>query len=158
MNICDIPVEQLLVHKPPMRLIDRAVSATEHDIECEVEIRPDNIFWTNSGVKKAVNGGVPAYVAVEFMAQSIGVFDGWNQHRHNHPPRIGYLVGTRQLKLNCDTFSTGQILRIKASLIWDGVNLLQFRCLTTDKTSNEELASATMNVFSPERDNSEGTL
>ena len=150
MNIRDVAVERLLIHKPPILMIDRAVSHATDGVTCEVEIRPDNIFCTDAGV--------PAFVAVEFMAQAIGVFDGWHRIQHNGVPRIGYLVGTRQLDLYCDYFSPGQVLTIGANLVWDGVHLVQFRCYTADKIRNAELARATINVYSPDRDSSEGLL
>ncbi|MBN2527372.1 MAG: hypothetical protein JXR76_13335 [Deltaproteobacteria bacterium] len=147
MKISDVPIARLLAHRPPILMLDKAVAHTDNGVICEVEIRSDHVFFTPNGV--------PAYVAVEFMAQAIGVYDGWFRYQHQRPPRIGYLVGTRQLTLNCDYFAEGQVLKIEANLAWDGVNLVQFRCAVKDKATEAELASATINVYSPTRDSSD---
>ncbi|MBN2718668.1 MAG: hypothetical protein JXX14_22675 [Deltaproteobacteria bacterium] len=141
MNICDVPMGLLLAHQPPIRMIDRGMAVLGNGVICESQIRTDHMFLTPAGV--------PAYVAVEYMAQAIGVFDGWHRYLHGQSPRIGYLVGTRELKLNCDSFVVGQVLDIEARLAWDGNSLLQFRCCTRDRATNAELATAMLNVYSP---------
>ncbi|MBN2342648.1 MAG: 3-hydroxylacyl-ACP dehydratase [Deltaproteobacteria bacterium] len=144
----NVKVADLLAHQPPMRLVDRLVEVYDNGVKCEVDIAPSNPFATDNGV--------PAYTAIEYMAQTIGVYDGWGCLQRNCVPRIGYLVGTRQLVLSCEHFSFGQCLEVEARMIWDGEKMLQFECSVTDKTLQERLASATINVFSPMRESTEG--
>lgn len=142
-----IPIGDLLLHKPPMRMVDELLEVLDEGVCCEVTIKDSDLFVTPQGV--------PAYVSVEYMAQTIGVYDGWGRLQRKSEPRLGYLVGTRKLELHCDFFQIGQRLLIEAAVGWDGGQLVQFSCTTKDSQTNGLLASAVLNVYSPGRESVE---
>lgn len=143
----DMSVDTLLRHQKPMILLDRVLEKMENGACCEVDISPTCLF--------ADAKGVPAYVSIEFMAQTIGIYDGLECRMRNQEPEIGFLIGTKQLELNCDYFVFGQTLRTEALLLWDGGKLVQFECAVYDAQSNKKLASATVSIYSPAREETE---
>lgn len=59
------PIEQLLPHDKPMILVDRALDVQQDTIHCQVDIAEHNPFFDSASQT------VPAYVGIEFMAQSV---------------------------------------------------------------------------------------
>ncbi len=131
------PVAELLPHGPPMILIDEVVEAAEGRIAARVTLRPGSMF---------VEGDrVPAIVAIEYMAQTIGAYAGLRARATGHPPRIGFLLGTRELTLEVDAFAVGDELRIEARHVWGDERIGSFQCEVL--RAGRTLASALVNVY-----------
>ena len=88
-------LEELLPHRPPMLLID---AVEEFDPEAKsltarVTVAPGQIFFV-AGPDGA--GGVPNWVAIEYMAQTCAALAGcWDRHvAPDRPARPGLLLGT----------------------------------------------------------------
>lgn len=78
----DIPsVDQLLPHDDPMILIDRAISVEALSIHCQVDIGDHNLFFD------AESQTVPAYVGIEFMAQSVAAWSGYHALKNDTTPQ-----------------------------------------------------------------------
>ena len=92
----------------------------------------------------AERGEVPALVAIEYMAQTVGVWAGLDALRRNQPPRMGLLLGTRELQLTVDAFYAGDQLRIEAQHTWGDESLGNFHCEV--KRRGETVARADLNV------------
>lgn len=136
------PIEQLLPHRPPMILIDRLVEATEQEGTCEVTITPQSMFLEASGV--------PAFVGLEYMAQSVAAFGGYHSYLVNAPITVGLLMGTRRWETSCEFFELGQTLRIHVSHIWGKHELMRFHCTITSEAASEPLLQqADLSVFKP---------
>jgi len=135
------PMEQLLPHRSPMILIDRLVEANGQRGACEVTITPQSMFLEASGV--------PAFVGIEYMAQSIAAYGGYQCYLANKPIAIGFLMGTRRLESYCQFFELGQTLRIHVSHVWGKHELMRFRCTITSAATGALLQHAELNVFKP---------
>ena len=135
------PIEQLLPHRPPMILIDRLVWTNGVATVCEVSIRPHSMFI------QAVR--VPAFVGIEYMAQTVAAHGGYQSYLEGQPVAVGLLLGTRRLETRCQFFELGQTLRIEAIHIWGQHKLMRFRCTITHAVSNIRLQQAELNVFRP---------
>jgi len=135
------PVEQLLPHRSPMILIDRLVEANEQEGTCEVTITPQSMFLEAAGV--------PAFVGIEYMAQSIAAHSGYQHYLANEPIAVGLLMGTRRLEMSCQFFELSQTLRIHVSHIWGKHELMRFRCTITSATTGTLLQQAELHVFKP---------
>lgn len=135
------PIEQLLPHRPPMILIDRLVWTNGVATVCEVSIRPHSMFI------QAVS--VPAFVGIEYMAQTVAAHGGYQSYLEGQPVAVGLLLGTRRLETHCQFFELGQTLRIEATHIWGKHELMRFRCTITHAVSNIRLQQAELNVFRP---------
>ncbi len=135
------PIEQLLPHRPPMILIDRLVQTHGATTVCEVTIGPHSMFLQAAGV--------PAFVGIEYMAQSVAAHGGYQAYLEGRPITVGLLMGTRRLETHCQFFELGQTLRIEVTHIWGKFELMRFRCALTHAVSDTRLQRAELNVFKP---------
>jgi predicted hotdog family 3-hydroxylacyl-ACP dehydratase len=114
------PIAELVPHKQPMLLLDRVVSYSGDVVTCEVQIRPDSPFMSE--------GGVPAIVGVEYMAQCVAVYAGLSARAKGEPVRIGFLLGSRTVRIDADLFAPGDRLLIEARWVWGEDALGSFAC------------------------------
>jgi len=103
------PVEELLPHGPPARLIRGILTASEKEIVCTAEIPPIHPL--------AEGGSVPAFVGIEAGAQAAAVLEALNRWQEALGPQIGYLVGVRQVQFAVAALATGRPLRVGARLL-----------------------------------------
>lgn len=115
------PIAQLVPHKPPMLLLDRVVAYSGDVVTCEVEIRPDSPF-----VHEEL--GVPGIVGLEYMAQCIAVYAGLSAHAKGEGARIGFLLGSRDVRIDADVFPIGDRLAVEARRSWGENDLGSFAC------------------------------
>ena len=121
MTKIDLPAHQLLPHRPPMLLIDRALEATESSIDACAVIKDNDIFVTD--------GFMPAWCLLEYMAQTMGLWACWEAKQQNLPPPVGFLLGTRSLKLEIERVAVGTSLYLKATRLYiSEEGLAQFDC------------------------------
>jgi len=137
------PPSELLYHDPPMVLIDRFVSWLDDGagVRCEVDILKDAMF--------ADSKGVPSWVGIEYMAQTIGVYAGAHQFDEGLPPRIGFLLGSQNISLCCERFEFGTTLAVEARLTWNGGRVVQFDCAVFVKGLAEPMLQGCLNCLSP---------
>lgn len=135
------PIEQLLPHRPPMILIDRLVQTDGATTVCEVTIGPHSMFLQAAGV--------PAFVGIEYMAQTVAAHGGYQSYLEGQPIVVGLLLGTRRLETTCQFFELSQTLRIEVTHIWGKHELMRFRCRITNAVSDARLQQAELNVFKP---------
>lgn len=131
------PVRELLPHADPMVLVDEVVEAGAEHVRCRVRIGPDAPFF--------VDGAVPAVVAIEYMAQTIGAYAGLQARAAGMPVRIGYLLGTRELTLETDAFRAGDELLVEARQVWLDPPLAVFACRV--ERGGVPVAAASLNVY-----------
>lgn len=131
------PVEALLPHSAPMILVDELTSFDGDRATGSVAIRADSPF--------VENGRVPALVAIEYMAQSIGLLTGIVSHERGERVQVGYLLGTREIALSVDHFEVGDVLSVEVERLFGEAELGAFQCAVL--RAGQVLASATLNVF-----------
>ncbi|HEX3694693.1 MAG TPA: hypothetical protein VH374_04820 [Polyangia bacterium] len=131
------PIRDLVPHKPPMLLLDRVVAHDADSVTCEVVIAADSPF--------VENGRVPAVIGIEYMAQCVATFAGLSAHAGGKPPRIGFLLGCRELTLAVDAFLVGDALLVEARRAWGDSDLGNFVCRV--QRGGETVASGTLNVY-----------
>jgi predicted hotdog family 3-hydroxylacyl-ACP dehydratase len=123
-----------------MILIDRLVAVDGQEGACEVTVTPHSMFLEASGV--------PAFVGIEYMAQSVAAYGGYQAYLAHEPIAVGLLLGTRRLELYCQFFELGQTLRIHVAHVWGKHELMRFRCSITS-AAGTLLQQAELNVFRP---------
>lgn len=97
------PIEELLPHQPPMRLLDEVVAADAQGLWATVELRPDSPF--------VVNGRVRTLVALEYLAQAAAAWFAWRARQHaDAAVRAGMLIACSRLDSRGSHFETGQHL------------------------------------------------
>lgn len=133
-------IRSLIPHAGPMVLLDRVISVDENSLVAEVRIRSDSLFCNPDGVG--------AWVGIEYMAQAIGAWAGYNAQLRGEPVKLGFLLGTRRYECSRPIFMLGSVLRVHVQRLFQNENGLgSFEC----SIDNEEgpVASATVTVFQP---------
>lgn len=92
-SILQLPVADLIPHAKPMILVDKLTNWGENFAECRVNHSHDNGFWDEQG-------RIPAYVGIEYMAQTISVYSGILSTLAGNPVKVAYLLGTRLFDTN----------------------------------------------------------
>lgn len=134
-------ITELVPHAGPMCLLDRVLAAGSERLSAEVVVPAQGLF--------SQDGGVGAWVGIEYMAQAVAAWAGWQARAAGQPPRIGLLLGTRRYRCGVPRFIVGQRLRIDIERAYQADNGLgQFDCRI--HADGVELASATLTVFGPE--------
>ena len=135
------PIDACVPHRGAMRLIDRLVSADDALAVAEVDVPLDGLFVRD--------GAVPAWVGIEYMAQTVSAWAGARAMRSGGRPRIGFLIGSRRYEARCASFRGGSTLRVEArcELMADnGVGMFECRIFL----GGVEVASARLSVFEPD--------
>jgi len=130
----------LIAHRPPMLLLDRLVDTDEKNATCEVTLRADSTFVRQ--------GRVRAVVSLEYMAQCVAVFAGYRRYSKGQKPKMGYIVGARDVVLDVDAFEVGDRLSVRAEHVWAGERAASFECSVERGT--ETIATATLSVYMPD--------
>jgi predicted hotdog family 3-hydroxylacyl-ACP dehydratase len=134
-------LDELIMHRPPMRLLDRALAIDAQHAVAELTVRDDIPFVLPGR-------GMPAYAGLELMAQTIGLIDGFKCWSEGLPPKIGFLLGCRRYTVCCDAFAVGSRLIVSVEMVFDGGEMYSFECRIADP-EGQELAAAMLNVFAP---------
>lgn len=142
---------ELLPHKKPMIFISdvRSFDAQNGTLVAHSRIQETDILYQPS------IGGVPVYASLEYMAQAIGCFVGLYDLEQNpdKKPGVGFVLGSRKLKILAPVFALGEDLLIKISLLFFDESIASFDCAIYNEKTNEEVASAIINAYRPENIN-----
>lgn len=123
-----------------MILLDDVIEAGDGWVETGVRIGEDSLFY-EPGL------GVPAWVGIEYMAQTVALYSGIEAKRAVEEIRIGLLLGTRRYEALTDCFRLGCYLRIHAREEWQDGQMAVFDCRVEDETC---LATARLNAYRPQ--------
>ncbi|HEY4345646.1 MAG TPA: hypothetical protein VGN05_14960 [Parvibaculum sp.] len=134
-------IEALIRHRGTMLLIDRLIEASETHAVGEVLIAASSSFHRPGR-------GVPAYVGLEYMAQTVAAFDGARRLATGEMPGVGFLLGTRRYKAEKSYFQPGEILLIRADMVFSENGMASFDCRIS--ISSETCVTAMLNVYRPE--------
>ncbi|MEO8466771.1 MAG: 3-hydroxylacyl-ACP dehydratase [Gammaproteobacteria bacterium] len=134
-----VPIGELLPHGPEMTVIDRLVEYSPQRSVAIATVMKANPFFRASGV--------PAWVGIEYMAQTIAAHAGFEARLRGERPAIGFLLGTRAYENEADEFALGSTLTITVEPIVVEARLAAFQCsIATDHV----LAKAIVNIYQPE--------
>jgi predicted hotdog family 3-hydroxylacyl-ACP dehydratase len=123
-----------------MVLIEEPTAFGEDWAEASVRIAEDSVFF-RSGL------GVPSWVGVEYMAQTVALFAGVIARQAGTNIQIGLLLGARRYDVKTEYFQLGSLLRIHVVEVWRASQMAVFDCTIEDR---ERLAEAQLNVFRPD--------
>ncbi|NRB38738.1 MAG: hotdog family protein [Pseudomonadales bacterium] len=138
MNPADIDVEELLPHAGNMVLVQQLIYADEENATATVVVKNDGLF-------SGPNNQVPAWVGIEYMAQTIAAWAGFHALKNNEKVKLGFLLGTRKYQSNVGHFDVGQTLKVEIQMMMQGDNGLgAFSCKIS---SDDILVEANLNVF-----------
>ena len=134
-------VSDLLPHRGEMILLDGIESWGEDYLEATVLHNKGNLF-------SDLDGNVPAWVGVEYMAQAVSALAGIHALQKGEPIRIGLLLGTRKYKTEVPFFQRDVKITIKVEQVFiDESNLAAFDCTIH---SDKLLAGALVKAIQPD--------
>lgn len=135
---------KILPHEEPMILIDDIIgySLEERWLKSAVTIRDDSLFYD-----KDIQG-IDSAIGMEYMAQTIGCYAFYR--RHLDEPKIGFLLGTRLYNNSSEKFELGKTYYILVKEVFVA-EIFSFECFIYNE-ENEEIASATINVYQSDTD------
>jgi predicted hotdog family 3-hydroxylacyl-ACP dehydratase len=139
MECSGVPIGELLPHGREMTLIDRLVEHSAQRSVATVTVTEVSPFFACSGV--------PAWVGIEYMAQTIAAHAGFEARLRGEPPPVGFLLGTRAYESEVGEFALGSTLRITVEPVVMEARLAAFQCsIATDRV----VAKAVVNTYQPD--------
>jgi len=133
-------VESWIPHRGAMRLIDRVLVVDGDGAVAEVDVPFDGLFVRD--------GEVPAWIGIEYMAQTVAAWAGGRARAQGGAPRAGLLLGSRRYEVRRGGFPCGAKLRVEARCELMGENGLGlFDCRI--EMDGVAVATARISVFDP---------
>lgn len=133
------PIADLLPHTGTAVLLDAVVGRTETSLSTCVTIGPNAGFYRD--------GGVPAHIGLEYMAQTCGAFGGALALADGGVPRPGFILGTRRYLAARAWFSDGERLVVTSDLVYRDDEIGVFDCVI--RSGDDVVATAQLTVAEP---------
>lgn len=138
-NMNKFAVEELVPHAGNLVLLNRVIEFDEDNMSAEVVVRDDGMFGDGNTV--------PAWLGIEYMAQTIAALGGIKRRLAKKPLNLGFLLGTRRYDCNVATFFVGSVLTISVKRLIEDQGMGVFDC----RISAEGIsATAKLNVYQPD--------
>ncbi len=141
------PMDAWVPHRGAMSLLDAVDRCDDERVVARVRVPAQGLF----------NGadGVPAWVGIEYMAQTVAAWSGARARAGGGSPRIGYLLGSRRYEATVPAFAAGAELTVHAQceLMADN-GLGMFDCRI--EQDGRVLATGRLSVFEPPQRPEEG--
>lgn len=116
---------ELVPHKGKMLLLDRVQNYSLEDVNIttEIDISRNSLFYEDD------LGGIPAWVAFEYMAQSISALSGIYGRTKGDKPKVGFIMSVSGFKADIPVFKDGETVvvtvhetvRMDKAVTFDGV-------------------------------------
>lgn len=134
-------VTELIPHAAGMVLLDEVLAVDDQHAVASLTVRADGLF--DDG-----RGRVPGWVGIEYMAQTVALYGGYQRLRRGLPVTLGFLLGTRRYQSNVASFAVGTRLEVEARmLLVEPSGLSSFECLLRGDGIE---VSARLNAFQPD--------
>ncbi len=142
----DLLPQNLLPHAMPMVFISNVISYSleKKCLKSNVTIKDSDVFFDSK------ISGVPSYVGLEYMAQTIACFSGvYNlTFSPNKKSNIGLILGTRHFKTFIDVFSLNETYTIDINENFFDEEIASFECKIFNK-DNMFCQEAVLNAYRP---------
>ena len=128
-------------HQTPMSLLDTVESYSDKTLVSSETIKEDSLFYEELGV--------PTWVGLEYMGQSIAAFGGVEARNEGRPVKIGFLVSSRRYESPQSHFKLGsKLIVFVEKVINNPYGLSVFNCSIT---WSDFIIQANLNVFLPDK-------
>jgi predicted hotdog family 3-hydroxylacyl-ACP dehydratase len=140
MKPCPYPLADLLPHEAPMILLDYVNGMEALSLEAAVRVTAGRPFFEEGR-------GMPAHVALEWMAQACGAWAGAQALEAGANVKLGLLLGTRSFCAECAWLEEGRMFTVLARQNYMDNEIGVFDCSVTDTASGVEVAAAQLTVY-----------
>jgi predicted hotdog family 3-hydroxylacyl-ACP dehydratase len=139
MAAIELGIEALIPHRGPMRLVERIVTADDHQAVTEARVAATWPLRTAEGVA--------ALVLVELAAQTAGVLIGRRERlrREALTEGAGWLVGIREARLHVDELLLGSVVRTQVQAAYTYETYTQVSARAT--VANRPVGDIVLQVF-----------
>ena len=134
------PIAELLPQAGASRLLERVLEHGEAGTRCSVAPAGGAPF-------RDARGAVPAWVAIEYMAQCAAADGSLRMRARGASPEPALLVGSRRIAFRCAEFDPTQPLEVVARHAAGRRELLAFDCAVFDARGGAPLAEGRLNVL-----------
>lgn len=104
-----INITKLMLHRPPMLLVDKVLEVDGDFARTSFEIKPDNIFLDKNNVLKRS-------AQIEIMAQALAASNAFDSKQKNKPTQKGFLVMLKNITFFADA-KCGDILECHINIV-----------------------------------------
>jgi len=137
------PISDFIPHRAPMILIDSITRHQPDSLITQTQISPQSAYFDET------QQGVPNYVGIEYMAQSIAALAGVEAILQGQPIKVGFLLGSRKLQMHQHLFALGHTYHTHVTRLYqEESGLAVFDCQIFHQ--NTLIAQANVNVFQPD--------
>lgn len=145
-----LSAETFLPHAAPMVLLDSVIEVANDTALCRVVVSPDSVLAPFLNAR----GALPAWYAIELIAQTVGVWSGWHGAQQGEAPQVGMLLGARAVKCSVAEFAAGSELLIQVSLVLRDEKIASFEGVISIKQEKDNLQVATgrLNTYQPDKE------
>lgn len=133
-------VADVLPHDGSMVLLTRILRHMDDRTSCMVEITSTSPFCEP-------DGGVPAWVGIEYMAQCVAAHGGLRARATGQPIKAGFLLGARSVELYTGEFYPGQTLEVEVTHVWGQRDFFSFACSVKDAETGSALMEGHLTVL-----------
>jgi len=133
-------IGEVVPHKGKMLLLDsiQGYSFEDSTITAEVSINKASMFYDEN------LGGVPAWIAFEYMAQSIAALSGIYGRAKGEKPRVGFVMSITNFETEVPVFKMGEtvVVRVRQKSRMDMAVTFE----GTASVGGREVVTATLNT------------
>ncbi|MEI6859912.1 MAG: hotdog family protein [Shewanella sp.] len=141
-QLSQMAITDVIPHRDPMILINRLISYKTDTLLTQVDIDELSPYFD------AEINGVPNYVSIEYMAQSIAALAGLEAKSRGDNIRVGFLLGTRKLQMHISGYQLGESYQTQVNRLYqEESGLAVFDCQIFHQQTL--VATANVNVFQP---------
>lgn len=126
-----------------MRLVEQVVMVSAEQAITESTVADDNIFY-DADLK-----GLPAWVGLEYLAQTAAVWLGAECERRGNPIKPAFLLSTREYTAEQPVWPSGERLRVQVRPEWFDLPLVSFVGEVLNY-QGEPLVKAVFSAYQPE--------
>lgn len=135
------PLETLLPHAGAMRLLERVVDHAPERTVCEARGARAQLF-------RGPDGRIPAWIAVEWMAQCAGVHGALALQARGEPLGLGFLTGVPRIEFLASHVPDDETVLVEVKPGGRSGGLLAFTCRAT-LSQGRSLAEGQLRIFIP---------
>ncbi len=134
------PITLLLPQAGASRLLERVLAHDGEETRCGVNPSQSALF-------RDASGRVPAWIALEYMAQCAAADGSLRRRARGLPLEPALLIGSRRVTFRCSYFDAAQCLEVTARRSAGRRELLAFDCAVFDARGGEPLVEGRLNVL-----------
>lgn len=138
-----IDVTPFIPHRPPLQLIEKLCKQSPEQVTTSTRIHEAAGFYDPA------TGLVPAWVGLEYMAQTAAVWIGLRDQAAGKKPEPAFLVSSRQYQAHEPGFPPGLLLYTEVTVKLTDTNIVSFAGKIYDD-SGKTWANALFTAFRPD--------